>query len=68
MTTSRNGSPPAELAPRGRLLARRHVARIFGVSVSTVTRWAQLGLLPSVRTPGGHYRFPEASVARTAGD
>ncbi|MCK6681373.1 MAG: helix-turn-helix domain-containing protein [Thermoanaerobaculia bacterium] len=56
------------MAPRGRLLARRHVARIFGVSVSTVTRWAQLGLLPSVRTPGGHYRFPEASVARTAGD
>jgi excisionase family DNA binding protein len=42
------------------------VARIFGVSVSTVTRWAQHGLLPAVRTPGGHYRFSVAAVKRAA--
>ena len=49
-----------------RFLPRRAVARIFGVSVSTVTRWAQRGLLPAVRTPGGHYRFSLPAVKRAA--
>jgi excisionase family DNA binding protein len=49
-----------------RLLSRGAVARLFGVSASTVTRWAQRGLLPAVRTPGGHYRFPVAEVKRAA--
>ncbi len=35
---------------------------MFGVSVSTVTRWARLGLLKTVKTPGGHYRFPAAET------
>lgn len=54
----------AEESPR--LLSRGTVARLFGVSASTVTRWAQRGLLPAVRTPGGHYRFPAAEVRRVA--
>ena len=49
-----------------RLLSRGAVARLFGVSASTVTRWAQRGLRPAVRTPGGHYRFPAADVRRAA--
>ena len=49
-----------------RFLPRSAVARIFGVSVSTVTRWAQRGLLPAVRTPGGHYRFSVAAMKRAA--
>ena len=44
----------------GDLLTRGAVAKLFGVSASTVTRWARLGLLRAVRTPGGHYRFPAA--------
>ncbi|MHB0972151.1 MAG: MerR family DNA-binding transcriptional regulator [Thermoanaerobaculia bacterium] len=48
-------------------LSRRQVARLFGVSVSTVTRWAQKGLLKTVRTPGGHYRFPADETRRAAG-
>jgi len=47
-------------------LTRREVSRLFGVSVSTVTRWARLGLLRAVRTPGGHYRFPTAETRRRA--
>ena len=35
------------------------MAKLFGVSVSTVTRWAREHLLKAVRTPGGHYRFPQ---------
>ena len=35
------------------------MAKLFGVSASTVTHWARQHLLKVVRTPGGHYRFPQ---------
>ena len=47
-------------------LSRTAVARLFGVSASTVTRWARTGLLKTVRTPGGHYRFPAEETRRAA--
>ncbi len=47
-------------------LSRREVSRLFGVSVSTVTRWARQGLLKAARTPGGHYRFPADATRRAA--
>ena len=47
-------------------LPRTAVARLFGVSASTVTRWARTGLLKTVRTPGGHYRFPADETRRAA--
>lgn len=53
-------------APGEDFLARREVSRLFGVSASTVTRWARLGLLKAIRTPGGHYRFPAAETRRAA--
>ena len=49
-----------------RFLTRRDVAAMFGVSLSTVTRWARKGLLIAIRTPGGHYRFPADEVRRAA--
>ena len=52
--------------PAGAYLSRLQVARLFGVSPSTVTRWARLGMLHAVRTPGGHYRFPAEATHRTA--
>jgi excisionase family DNA binding protein len=57
---------PSERAPRRPFLSRGEVSRLFGVSVSTVTRWARLGLLQVVRTPGGHYRFPADETRRAA--
>ena len=42
------------------------VARLFGVSPSTVTRWARTGAIPTIRTPGGHYRFRARDVRRAA--
>lgn len=43
-------------------LTRVEVARLFGVSVSTVTRWARRRLIKAIRTPGGQYRFRSADV------
>jgi excisionase family DNA binding protein len=57
--------PPAAGEDRS-FLSRGEVARLFGVSVSTVTRWARTGLLKAVRTPGGHYRFRADEMRRAA--
>ncbi len=46
----------------GRLLTRSEVAEIFQVSPSTVTRWAEAGKLPSVKTLGGHRRYESKAV------
>ncbi len=61
MSTDAGDSAPVERA----YLTRAQVSRLFGVSASTVTRWARLGLLKAVRTPGGHYRFPAEETRRT---
>jgi excisionase family DNA binding protein len=59
----RRASPPMLVTE---YLSRGDVARLFGVSLSTVTRWARTGLVPTVRTPGGHYRYPADAVRRVA--
>ena len=38
------------------------VARLFGVDPKTVTRWADAGKLPVLRTLGGHRRYPRAAI------
>ena len=66
MSGHRNKAASQPNAPGTDFLSRGDVARLFGVSVSTVTRWARLGLLKTVRTPGGHYRFPAEETRRAA--
>ena len=46
----------------GRLLRTREVALLFQVSERAVTDWARKGRIPSVRTPGGHRRYPAEEV------
>jgi len=46
------------------LLTPGEVAAMFRVTPKTVTRWAEAGKLPVVRTLGGHRRFPAAAVRR----
>ena len=59
----RAARPKAETSsPEPEFLSRAEVARLFGVSGSTVTRWARTGVLKAIRTPGGHYRFRAAAV------
>jgi excisionase family DNA binding protein len=54
------GEVPGSLA--GRLLRTREVALLFQVSERAVTDWARRGRIPSVRTPGGHRRYPAEDV------
>lgn len=46
------------------LLMPAEVAELFGVNVKRVTRWANTGQLPCVRTLGGHRRFRADDVLR----
>src|SRR5260370_42324003 len=46
--------------PRERLLTPGEVAALFRVDPKTVTRWAAAGRIHSIRTPGGHRRFPQS--------
>lgn len=51
----------AEAAP-GATLTRAAVARLLGVSPTTVTRWAREGRIASSVTLGGHHRFERSVV------
>ena len=57
-----NGADTGSLS--GRLLRTREVALLFEVSERAVTDWATKGRIPSIRTPGGHRRYPAEEVAR----
>ena len=46
------------------LLTPGEVADLYRVDPKTVARWGRAGKLASVRTPGGHRRFPSAQFAR----
>lgn len=46
------------------LMTASEVARVFGVSPKTVTRWANDGLLTATRTLGGHRRYYREEVER----
>ena len=49
------------------LLTPREVAALFRVSPKTVSRWAITGKLTSIRTLGGHRRFPKSEVLALIG-
>ena len=51
-----------------KLLTPSEVASIFRVDPKTVTRWAKVGKLSSIRTLGGHRRFKEAEVRALLAD
>jgi excisionase family DNA binding protein len=51
-------SQPAE----PRYLRTAQVAELLHVSPKTVSRWAQEGRLPYLRTLGGHRRYPDAEI------
>ena len=49
-----------------RYLTLKQAAERLSVHTATVRRWANQGTIASIRTPGGHRRFPELDVERLA--
>jgi excisionase family DNA binding protein len=45
-------------------LRTAEVADLLHVHPKTVARWAKQGLLPHLRTLGGHRRFPETAIRK----
>lgn len=45
-------------------LTRREAARLLGVHVKTLDRWARDGLVPAWRTPGGQRRYRRSELER----
>ena len=58
------GNHQGNIAPADgeKYLTPREVSALFRVDSKTVSRWADEGKLTSIRTPGGHRRFPESDV------
>ena len=48
------------------LFSPQQVARALGVSESSIKRWCDRGVIETVRTAGGHRRFPLSSIIRFA--
>lgn len=44
------------------LMSAKEVAEMFGVSQSTVSRWATEGILPTLRLPSGRPRFRREDI------
>jgi excisionase family DNA binding protein len=60
-TTAKSGSAvPQPAEPT--YLRTSQVAELLHVSPKTVSRWAQEGKLPYLRTLGGHRRFPDQEI------
>jgi len=45
------------------LLTPREAATALGVSYATIKQWILAGKLKSAKTPGGHHRVPQSSLA-----
>jgi excisionase family DNA binding protein len=50
------------------LLTPAEVSRIFRVDPKTVTRWARTGRISSVKTLGGHRRYPQSEIMQVLAD
>jgi excisionase family DNA binding protein len=52
--------------PTRNYLRTTEVASLLNVSPKTVSRWAQEGKLPFLRTLGGHRRYPRREIEQLA--
>jgi len=45
-----------------RYLTLGQAARVLGVTRETLARWARVGHVPALKTPGGRWRFVEEDL------
>lgn len=57
-------APPMTKKTENETLFPGEAAEILGVSVKTLTRYADAGLVPYTKTLGGHRRFKRSVVER----
>lgn len=58
MSAKADSTRIVQIKPMKDAFTPRQVARALGVSESTLKRWCDRGLLPTIRTAGGHRRIP----------
>jgi excisionase family DNA binding protein len=58
--------PPWRVRRRRAHLRPAEAADALGVSTRTLARWAKLGYIQVIPTPGGHNRYPYDEVLRIA--
>lgn len=46
------------------LLKPREAAAALGVSYATIKQWILAGTIKTIKTPGGHHRIPQSSIAK----
>jgi putative two-component system response regulator len=59
---------PEELAEPDAVMTLQEAAATLGVTTSRLRRWSDEGRLPSLRTAGGHRRFPVEGVRKLAAE
>jgi MerR family transcriptional regulator, light-induced transcriptional regulator len=57
-----------DLAGSVEFMTTQEVAHLAGVGATAVKRWTDAGLIPCVRTAGGHRRFARSEVERFLGE
>ena len=58
---------PSPSEPDEPLLRPREVAALFGVRPTTIARWARMGRLQPLLTPGGHRRYCASDLRELLG-
>ena len=64
MAAEKRGANPAAAKKPKDWMTSGEVARALSMTDAAIRRWAREGLVESIKTPGGQYRFRREALAR----